>query len=65
MEINKDFGTSMHKMETCLMRMDLLDQFKKIACIGLNYGKQIEKNEIGEVRGMCMAIKGSKYFAWL
>ena len=25
------------------MCMDLLDQFKKIACIGLNYGKQIEE----------------------
>ena len=33
----------MHKRETCLMCMDLLDQFKKIACIGLNYGKQIEE----------------------
>ena len=66
----KTLGTSMHKMETCLMCMGLLDQFKKIACMSfqslssrswaLIMESKLKKKEIGKVGGMCMAIKGSK-----
>ena len=66
----KTLGTSMHKMETCLMCMDLLDQFKKTACMScqslssrawaLIMESKMKKKESVKVGGMCMAREGNQ-----